>query len=86
MRRTSKNSKNKIIKIGIYQTDPESGFIKGHEDNSNRYSVLNKYTYLSVKKILRSAIDKNFVFLAFPLYTCIRGNTLKRKYASNEDL
>lgn len=47
MRRTSKKQKaplrflmNKIVKIGIYQTDLESDFIERHKKYFNRYSEL----------------------------------------------
>lgn len=47
MRRTSKKQQallpfqmNKMIKIGFYQTDPESDFIKRHKEYFNRYSEL----------------------------------------------
>lgn len=63
MRRTSKKQQaplpfqmNKMIKIGIYQTDPESDFIKRHKEYFNRYSDL----------VLQSAPGNRFRHFVLP--------------------
>lgn len=63
MRRTSKKQQaplpfqmNKMIKIGIYQTDPESDFIKRHKEYFNKYSVI----------VLQSAPGNRFRHFVLP--------------------